>query len=74
MSGSPSGFGKIDNTSVFSQSSASCVIQSTPFSDDNNYGSVYTATNPTGNFSTTSETVTVTDLTSSDRFEDLTYL
>ena len=74
MSGSPSGFGKIEDTSVFSQSSASCVIQSTPFSDDNNYGSVYTATNPTGNFSTTSETVTVTDLTSSDRFEDLTYL
>ena len=74
MSGSPSGFGEIENTSIFSQSSASCVIQSTPFSDDNSYGSVYTATNPTGNFSATSETVTVTDLTSSERFEDLTYL
>ena len=74
VSGSPSGFGKIESTSAFSASSASCVIQSTPFSDDSSYGSIYTTTNPTGNFTATSQSMTVTDVASSDRYEDLTYL
>ena len=74
VSGSPSGFGKIESTSAFSASSASCVIQSTPFSDDSSYGSIYTATNPTGNFTATSQSITVADVASSDRYEDLTYL
>ena len=74
ISGSPSGFAEIDDTTIISVSNGSAVISSTAFSDDATYGSTYLIDTPTTGFTMTSQNTTVSDLASGSDFKSLDYI
>lgn len=74
ISGSPSGFAEIDDTTIISVSNGSAVISSTAFSDDATYGSTYLIDTPTTGFTMTSQNTTVSDLASGSDYKSLDHI
>ena len=74
ISGSPSGFGQVKDTSIISASSGSAEIVSSAPSYDILFGNYYEVADPAYNFTMTSETATLTDLSSSEDFKVLDYI
>ena len=74
MSGSPSGFGHIKDTSIISDSSGSAEIVSSAPSYDSLFGTYFEIVDPAYDFTMTSETATLTDLSSSDDYKVLDYI